>query len=268
MATEDLLVFVHIEKCAGTAVNTWLQLSHHMGNLYVRDSNVPVTALRWEDIAPSDLADPKLRSVSSHHLRTYPKTIATRTPRYMTLLRNPIARWISYVRFFRKLNPADDQSQLSLRDYADWMLEQPLELTLAQRNGQMNFLTEHEWYRRNYRETVAIDWRSQPKAFERYNRERFTLALELIGAFDAVGIVEDIDSFTRVLQARARGWDIPLIAIDGLNPTHVTEGPPVDTSWITMGDSIGRKLFAAFAEDFELHPRESDRLVADLKRYA
>jgi hypothetical protein len=266
MAAEDLLVFVHIEKCAGTAVNTWLQLSHHMGNLYVRGSNIEVTALRWGDINPVDLDDVKLRSISSHHLRTYPKTVRSRTLHYMTLLRNPIARWISYVRFFRKLVPQEAQPQLSLREYAEWMLEQPLERTLAQRNGQMNFLAEHEWYRRNYQETIAIDWTAQPDAFERYLQERFALALELIRDFDVVGIVEDIDGFTRLLQARAPAWDLPLIAIDGLNPTHVTEGPPVDTSWITMDDSVGRKLFAAFAEDFELHQRASDRLVADLAR--
>jgi hypothetical protein len=267
MAAEDLLVFVHIEKCAGTAVNTWLQLSHHMGNLYVQGSNAPMTALRWADINPVDLADLKLRSVSSHHLRTYPKTIGPRTLHYMTLLRNPIARWVSYVRFFRKLVPAEAQPSLSLREYAEWMLEQPLASTLAQRNGQTNFIAEHEWYRRNMHEAVAIDWTAQPEAFDRYTRERFTLALELIRDFDVVGVVENLDQFTRLLQARAPAWDIPLIAIDGLNPTHVTDGPPVDTSWITTDDSVGRKLFGAFSEDFELHQRASDRLFADLKRY-
>ena len=237
-----------------------------MGNLYVKGSNVPVTALRWSDINPVDLADLKLRSISSHHLRTYPPSIGTRTLHYMTLLRNPIARWISYVRFFRKLVPAEAQPQLSLREYAEWMLEQPLERTLAQRNGQTNFLAEHEWYRRNYEEAVLIDWTAQPDAFARYRQERFALALELIRDFDVVGIVEEVDQFTQLLQARAVAWDIPLIAIDGLNPTHVTEGPPVDTSWITMDDSVGRKLFEAFSEDFELHQRASDRLFADLRQ--
>jgi hypothetical protein len=264
MAVEDLLVFVHIEKCAGTAVNTWLQLSHHMGNLYVKGSNVPMTSLRWSDINPADLADPKLRSIASHHLRTYPDTVQSRRLRYMTLIRNPVARWISYVRFFRKLVPAQAQPALSLREYAEWMLEQPEETTLAQRNGQLNFLAEHEWYRRNRHDTIAIDWTAEPEAFARYRTERFALALELLDRFDVVGTVEQVDAFTQLLQARAPAWDIPLIAIEGLNPTHVTEGPPVDTSWITTDDSVGRKLFEAFAEDFELHQRASDRLAAGL----
>lgn len=43
----------------------------------------------------------------------------------------------------------------------------------------------------------------------------------------------------------------------------VTEAPPVDASWIVRGDSVGRRLLDAFAEDFELYAYAQERLRAD-----
>lgn len=264
--SNDLLVFVHIPKCAGTALNTWLALSHHYGNLYVKTANGTINALRWTDIRPADLEDLRLRSVGSHHLRTYPPKIYDRELRYITLLRHPIARWISLVRFFHHLDAKDGQPARSLRDFAEWSLAQPEYDQLELINGQTNFIAEFEWYRRVRADDVNIDWPGEPELFARYRCERLSLALDLIREFAAVGTVERLDDFTRLLQARAPAWDVPLIRIDGLNPTHVTEGPPVDASWITPADSVGRRLLEAFAEDFELQRRGTERLVADLAR--
>lgn len=266
MASADLMVFVHIPKCAGTAVNTWLTLSHHYGNLYVKTATGPIKALRWTDVRPVDLEDPKLRSVASHHLRTYPPSIHGRDLHYITILRHPIARWISFVRFFHHLEANDERPARSLRDYAEWSLAQPEYDQLELINGQTNFIAEFEWFRRVRRDDVNIDWAAEPELFARYRRERFTFALDLLREFAVVGTVERLDDFTRLLQARAPAWDVPLIRIDGLNPTHVTEGPVVDTAWITPADSVGRRLLEAFAEDFELQRRGAERLAADLAR--
>jgi hypothetical protein len=266
MAAEDLLVFVHIPKSAGTALNTWLSLSHHYGNLYVKAATLTATALRWTDVSPIDLADTKLRSVASHHLRTYPASIHGRRLRYITILREPVAWWISHVRFFHKLDASASQPQRSLREYAEWVLDQPELTMLEQLNGQTNFIAEHEWYRLNRRDDAGIDWKAEGELFGRYRRERFAFAKELLQNFDAVGTVERLDDFTQVLQAKAPNWDLPLIRIDGLNPTHVTQAPPVDASWIHAGDTVGKRLLDAFAEDFELHRLAGRRLAADFAR--
>ncbi len=263
MASDDLLVFVHIPKSAGTALNTWLALSHHYGNLYVKAVNSPVNALRWTDVNPVDLADPKLRSVASHHLRTYPPTVHGRRMRYITILRDPIAWWISHVRFFHKLEANESRPQRSLREYAEWILDQPELTMLEQLNGQTNFLAEHEWFRLNRRDDTGIDWQAEGELFTRYLRERFEFAKTILQNFDAVGTVERLDDFTQILQAKAPAWDVPLIRIDGLNPTHVTQAPPVDASWIHAGDPVGKRLLDAFAEDFELHRLAGERLAAD-----
>ena len=262
--TPDLLVFVHIEKCAGTAVNTWLSASHRLGNLYVKTSSIPMSSLRWTDVRPIDLEDLRLRSVASHHLRTYPASVHGRTLRYFTLLREPVARWISYVRFFGKLRPSDARPAVSLREYAEEMLAEPAAATLGQINGQTNFIAEHEWFRRRRDDAVAIDWQSDPDLFARYRRERLTFAKEMLGAFDVVGTVERLSDFTRVLQARAVGWGVPLLPIEGLNLTHVTEAAPVNVSWIAPNDSVGARLLEAFAEDFELYRFASERLAGDV----
>jgi hypothetical protein len=257
------MVYVHIEKCAGTTVCHWLNSSHRLGNLYLKSSNLPVTALRWTDISPTDLADTSLRSVSSHHLRTYPDSIHGRTLRYVTMLRQPVARWISYVRYCGLLDTGDGVRMRPLREYAEWMLAQPETEMRVQRNGLTNFIAEHEWFRLRGRDVIAIDWRLQPDLFERYRRERLPLAIAALRKFDAVGTVEALPHFTRVLQARAHAWDIPLIPVEGLSPMLVTEAPPVDASWITRGDSVGRRLLDAFTEDFELYAYAHERLHAD-----
>jgi hypothetical protein len=264
MAADDLLVFVHIPKSAGTALNTWLSLSHHYGNLYVKVADSSVSALRWTDVSPVDLADRRLRSVASHHLRTYPPSIHGRRLRYITILRNPIAWWVSHVRFFHKLEASESQPRRSLREYAEWILDQPELTMLEQLNGQTNFIAEHEWFRLNRRDDMGIDWKAEGELFERYRRERFDLAKATLHNFDALGTVERLDDFTQILQAKAPAWDVPLIRIDGLNPTHVTQAPPVDASWINAGDSVGKRLLDAFAEDFELHRLAGERLAADL----
>lgn len=265
MADSDLLVFVHIPKCAGTALNTWLGLSHTYGNLYVKASNVPITALRWTDVPPKDLGDVRMRSVGSHHLRTYPATIGGRTPRYVTILREPILRWISYVRFFRLLEREPPQPPMHLRDFAEQMLELPAHETLELVNAQANFIAAHEWFRLQREDVNIINWAAEPELFERYQRERLSFARDVLRSFEAVGTVEQLTEFTRVLQARARAWDVPLIPIDGLEPTLVTVAPPVDPTWINYNDSVGRRLLEAFAEDFELYRLARERLEADLR---
>jgi hypothetical protein len=264
MARADLLVYVHIAKCAGTTVCHWLNSSHRLGNLYLKSSNLPVTALRWSDISPTDLADTSLRSVSSHHLRTYPASIHGRKLRYVTVLREPIARWISYVRYCGLLETGDGARMRPLREYAEWMLAQPEMEMCGQRNGLTNFIAEHEWFRLHGNDVIAIDWRVQRELFLRYRRERLPLAIAALRKFDAVGTVEALPDFTRLLQTRARAWDVPLIPVDGLNPMLVTEAPPVDAQWITREDSVGRLLLDAFAEDFELYRCARELLASDL----
>jgi hypothetical protein len=267
MPSPDLLVFVHIEKCAGTAVNVWLSASHRLGNLYVKSSSIPMTSLRWTDVRPADLVDVQMRSVASHHLRTYPNTVEGRTLHYFTLLRDPVARWISYVRYFRLLGPAQPDGgggNLSLREYAESILAEPAAMTLTQLNGQTNHVAAHEWFRMHHDDAVAIDWGSDAELFAQYRRERLAFAKESLGRFGALGTVERLSESTRVLRSRAAAWDVPLLPVDGLLPTHVTDAAPVDAAWITPHDSVGRRLLEALGEDFELYRYAGERLTADL----
>ena len=180
------------------------------------------------------------------------------------MLRDPITRWISYLRYLRLLEPEGAVARRSLREYAEWLLEQPAHTTLQQLNAQTNFIAEHEWYRMNRADVNEINWDMEPELFERYLRERLTFAKATLDRFGVVGTVERLGDFTRVLQARAIGWDVPLVRSDGLNFVNATQAPPVDAVWITPADSVGRRLLEAFAADFELHRSAGERLLADL----
>jgi len=264
----DLLVFVHIEKCAGTAINYWLYSSHRYGNLYVKGANVPMTSMRWDDVRPDDLIDTRMRSIGSHHFRTFPPVVCGRRMRYFTVLRDPIDRWISFVRYFNLLE-RDERGELqSLRDYADAMLARPPADDLRLINGQTNFIAEHEWYRQHRDDALAIDWSREPDLFARYLRERLAFAKHTLDGFGLVGVVERLDEVVGLLRVRGIQWDIPLLPITTLNPTHVTERPPVDRAWITPADSVGRRLLDAFAEDVELHRYAGERMDAAIAALA
>ncbi len=267
MALDDLMVFVHIEKCAGTAVNSWFNASHRLGNLYVRHSDVPMTSLPWSKVSPGSMDDREIRSLASHHLRTYPAAVHGRALHYITILRDPIARWISFVRFFYVLRGGDENGPLiTLREHAEALLAKPPQATLAEINGQLNFLAEHEWYRAHRDDAIAIDWSAEPALFDAYRRERLPFALDLLERFEAVGVVERLDDFVRVLRARAAAWDVPLVPVTNIPPMLVTDRPPVDAAFITPADSVGRRLLDAFAEEFELYARANARLTQDLAR--
>jgi hypothetical protein len=190
-----------------------------------------------------------------------------RTLRYITILREPIARWISFVRFFHVLRGGDENGPLiTLREHAEQLLAKPAHETLAEICGQVNFLAEHEWYREQRHDAVVIDWSADVDLFARYRRERLGLAETLIERFEVVGVVERLEDFVRVLRARAGAWDVPLLPVTGIPPMLVTERPPVDASFITPADSVGRRLLDAFAEEFELYRLGNARLTRDLAR--
>jgi hypothetical protein len=184
--------------------------------------------------------------------------------RYVTILREPIARWISMVRYLRYHLPQSFDPNVPLRDFAEWMLDQPPETTLELINGQTNFLAEHEWHRLNRHDAPAVDWKADPESFGRYRRERLAYAKASLAEFGAVGTAERMVEFTNLLQHRAGGWDLPLVAVDGLDYVNVNPGPLVEAAWIARSDSVVSRLIDAFAEDYELHRFANERLTADL----
>src|ERR1051325_1797223 len=90
-----VLVSVHVPKSAGTAVRLYFEKALGSGhrNLYADHSS----AVYAEDyLASAVLADPAVRSLSSHFIRRFPPTLAGRPLLYFTLLRDPLEQFLSY----------------------------------------------------------------------------------------------------------------------------------------------------------------------------
>ena len=135
MAEKDLLVQVHVPKCAGTSIWYWLArtLPGEHGFLY---PNVPIS-FYYDTPALIELGfgNTALRCVSSHYIRTFPAQLAGRDMRYFTLLREPIPHYLSFCNYIRKIyreitDPEmlaavpPDADQLSAREFTAWMLDQ------------------------------------------------------------------------------------------------------------------------------------------------
>lgn len=98
---DPLIVHVHIPKTGGTSFNDFLFSSfgeRHVP-LYQADPRVVL------DAAAMDRAvrrQPGAMVISSHSFRHFPDRIAGRDARYLTILRHPLERRLSYWRYARK----------------------------------------------------------------------------------------------------------------------------------------------------------------------
>jgi len=302
MAAEDLLVHVHIEKTAGTALADWFRHAQTGGHalLYPR---VPSSfyldegALQYIDL----IADTRVRSVSSHYFRVFPERVRGRRMRYFTLLREPVSQYLSFCNYERQLYPTitdpeqlaelpPNAHQLSAREFTEWLLDQPDDIPFRE-NYQTNYLTSYVWRTASGRGPRPVTFEPQwdhalashvwrpasgppPGGFKprwdaadwkAYRSERVPLGKQLLGDFAAVGIVERMHDSLALLAKRAAAWGLQLGPLDRVERVNVTPELQQDLRWIDRADSVGRRLLEALEDDRELHAFAGQLLDASLR---
>lgn len=262
MALADLLVHVHIQKCAGTSLWYWMA-RHHPGSHGFLYPRVP-SAFYYDEAALVELGigNVQLRCVSSHFFRIFPEQVAGRKMRYFTLLREPVAHFVSWARyartFAREINdqglyvlPAGIES-MTPREYANWLLECPDDLPFRE-NFQTNFLASCVWREetgRGPRPSAAQRW--DPDDWAAYRSVRLQLAMDALARFAVVGTVERFAESLRILQSAATAWGLDLGPLEDVGHINATEGV-YDADWIRDSDPVGRRLLASLQEDRQLY---------------
>jgi hypothetical protein len=252
-----LLIQIHIPRCAGTSVGSWLRgaaekgLFGGFGTMYtdfVFDSD--------RDFRDAGFADPRLTVVTTHNIQKFPETICGRSTHYFTILREPLAHTLSYVRYMRQERAAFDlPADLSddTRDIVTWLLGRSLDSPFRE-NPQTNHLALHTWCEATASRCEASRYGSWTATDQRaYWSERLDVAKDVLRGFLCVGTVDRLNDFAALLRERSRAVGINLLPADQMVHVNTTSQDRDDLSWMDPNDPLGRRLRESIAVDVELY---------------
>lgn len=253
----DVLVQVHIPKCAGTAVAFWVWQASvdggggGFGRFYGNQGRVFDEDGLWE----AGLKDPGLRALSSHDVRLFPAEIRGRRMRYFTILRHPLANFLSGVRYMlsdRAAFGVPPDVGGSTREIAEWLLSRPLGSPFRE-NSQTNHIALYEWCAgTGGRCDPALYGSWDPADQAAYERERVDLAKRLLQSFLVVGTVERLPATLGLVRSRSTAFGLRLPPPETVGRNNTTTVPLDDISWI-QNHPVGRRLLDAVAADWELY---------------
>ncbi len=251
----SVLVQVHIPKCAGTSVAAWLLQASETGTLSGFGSFYSDFVFDDDSLWQAGLHDLRLSAVSAHNIRRFAPEIHGRQMLYFTILRHPLAHFLSIVRYMLQEREAfevpPDVPDTS-RAVTAWLLERPPG-SLFRENTQTNHLALYPW-------CDATFGRCDPDHVERwapadraaFERERLDLAKHVLRSFVTVGAVERLTDTLTVLRRRSALHGLDLLPVEDVPHDNVTRVPLDDISWIEH-EPLGRRLLESLADDWELY---------------
>jgi hypothetical protein len=254
---DDFLVQVHIPKCAGTAVAFWMMKAAvdgdlaGFGSLYSGAQGVFDDETLWA----ACLNDPQVRAASSHDIRRFPAVIHGRPVHYFTILRHPLANFLSYARYTlsdRASFGVPDTVGNSTLEITNWILSRPIGQPFRE-NNQANHLALYPWCDATAGRCRAEDYGSwDPADQAAYARDRVALAKRALDSFLAVGTIERLPASLGLVRSRSAALGIQLPPVDELGRNNTTTVPMDDISWIQTTET-GRRLLDAVAADWEVY---------------
>jgi hypothetical protein len=250
-----LILRSHIPKTAGTTLSAGFRKSfeslhiHH----YHPDPFYVLTKERLETLLE---LYPGIRSISSHHLRSFPLSIGARPTFLVTFLRRPEDAVISHLRYIqrnfwtlseatRRLWPVN-APYLSLREFAREYLDQ--ECATEDLCEQTRFICNPD--------AAALFGLSDgnPKGLNSY-----AMAHQILSGFHFVGIVEEMKKSLEVLADRLLHWGTPVYFDHNLKLN--TSGGMSRPAWLTPEDEVGRRVLAASKNDELLYDFFRNQLI-------
>ena len=222
----ERVFFVHLQKTAGTTVYLWLKEVLAPGALYPDDDDGPkIPAVltvdrlleRWR--ARRD----EIRVVTGHFPLCTTELLDAPF-RTFTILRDPVARTVSYLQHYRATNPEGDRRPF------EQIYEDPLRFRGMIENHMVKMFA--------LRTEEMTDGMLTPVDFGPEHLER---AKQRLATVDVVGVQERFDVFWDDLRG-AFGWPL------GDRPGRANRSEPADIS-----DSLLERIAEDNALDIELH---------------
>jgi hypothetical protein len=243
-----LILHCHIPKTAGTTVSAGLRKSFDLFHFDHTHSD-PLYVLTRETLEEALEFNPGLRSISSHHLRSFPLSVADRPTFLMTFLRKPEDTFISQLKYaqreFSTFSPEakrflpKDTPRLPLRELARQYLD--VATAYQDHSPQTRFLCNSD--------SMASLGLSDANDF---GLDSYEIARSILNDFHFVGVVEEMKKSLEVLTDRLlqRGVKVYFDLNLRLNSSPSNSRP----EWLTPEDEVGRRV---------LETSKSDRLLQE-----
>jgi hypothetical protein len=258
-----LVLHCHIPKTAGITVSAGLKRSFELCHIHHYHPD-PLYILAPEVLEELLEINPALVSISSHHLRSFPLSVASRPTFLMTFLRRPEDVFISQLKFVQR-----EFSFLSAEIKSAWPRDTAvLPLRELARQYLDGVATFHEY-------CPQTRFLCNPTAAAKlglgdghqYGAASYEMASSILEGFHFVGIVEEMKKSLEVLTDRLLEWGIRAYFDLGLklNSSQAKARP----TWLTLDDEVGRRVLEASASDRILHERYRANLLkshCDLRR--
>jgi hypothetical protein len=258
-----LILHCHIPKTAGTTVSAGFRKSFEFFHVhhYHPDPFYILSKARLETLLE---IYPNLRSISSHHLRSFPLSIASRPTFLVTFLRKPEDAFISHLRYIqrkfwslseptRSLWPKETP-QLSLRELARQYLDQ---------EGAIDDLCPQTRFICNPEAASSFGLSDGNK----HGLNSYEMASKILAGFHFVGIVGEMKKSLEVLADRLQAWGTRVHFDHGLKMNTSQEA--FRPAWLTLEDEVGRRVFAASKNDALLYDYFLEKILEshrDLRR--
>jgi hypothetical protein len=252
-----LILHAHIPRTAGTSVSRVFQKSFdtlHL-NHYHSDPNYILGPRRLAALLE---INPWLRSISSHHLRSFPYRVEQNKTVCVTFLREPTLAFLSFLNYARReyhnLPPEtrgwwpEETPKMSLRELAAVYLDQ------IENSGDTSFQTRFFC-------PTALMSRQGLTDNNDYGVNCYEIAELILSQFALVGIVEEIKKSVALLHARLRSTGVAIDprGIRRENKSRLQSRIP----WLNANDEVGGKVLACNRNDRRLYSRYKEALLAD-----
>jgi hypothetical protein len=255
-----LILHCHIPKTAGVTVSEGLRKSFDALHLHHNHPD-PLYILTRATLEQLLEISPALRSMSSHHLRSYPASLRGRPTFLMTFLRKPVDTFISQLKYAQR-----NFSVFPPEVQRNWPKETP-QLPLRE-------------LARQYLEMVGVgqDFCPQTRFFcnptamakfglsdgNEYGTDSYEVARSILEDFHFVGIVDEMKKSLELLtDALAQCGVAVYFNLDERRNCSSEKGRP---AWLTVKDDVGRRVLEASKSDRLLYQHFREVLLASHRK--
>jgi hypothetical protein len=250
-----LILHCHIPKTAGTTLSAGFRRSFESFHLHHYHPD-PFYVLSKETLETLLEIYPDLRSISSHHLRSFPLSIGARPVFLVTFLRKPEDAFISQLKYIQR---------------TFWSLPEPVRCQWPAKTPYLPLRALARQYLDQ--ESVTGDLCPQTRFIcnpdagalfglldgNRNGVNSYEMARQILTGFHFVGIVEEMKKSFEVLADRLLQWGTKVYFDHNLklNTSRETSRP----GWLRPEDEVGRRVLAASKNDGLLYDFFRKKLV-------